>query len=79
MQGVFYNQRGPVTIMDELLVNTYKTVVPNSCFAEIGKMFFKIYHSSNHVSISSLVKGSFISKESTSSELRFPCKRRLIL
>ena len=33
---------------------------------------------SDHVSISSLVKGSFIPKEATSSELRLPCKRRLM-
>ena len=35
-------RRGPVTIMDRLVVNTYKRVVPNWCFAEIGKVFFKI-------------------------------------
>ena len=32
----------PVTIMDRLVVNTYKRVVPDWCFAKVGKFFCKI-------------------------------------
>ena len=62
--------------MDRFVVNSYKGVVPNWCFAEVGKLFFKIR--SDHVSMSSLVTGSSIPKEATSSELRLPFQRRFM-
>ena len=62
--------------MDRLVVNNYKGVVPNWCFAEVENLFFKIR--SDHVSMSSLVTGSSFPKEATSSELRLPFQRRFI-
>ena len=68
---------GPVTIMDRLVVNTYKGVVPNWCFTKVGKLFFKIQ---KWPCFDKLFSEGFLYSQSqaTSSELRLPCKGRLM-